>query len=238
MASTGMALGHADVLGERQRVDAHHRRLAVLRDSSRSRHGLAFPGASARRSKRSEMRECPVFPLETWWTRKIERVSLRVKEAPFAPRLIAPARDRVERTRRERRTMAQLKAGTRRLKSAVCTTEVMVIAAPKDDVAVTCGGAPLLAMADAKPDGGAVAADANGGTLLGKRYVNASGDLDCSARRRDRAPWAPTARSWSSERPSRCPRRIERWRTLYRRSLLRARVGSRPRHRVASGSQS
>ncbi len=73
--------------------------------------------------------------------------------------------------------MAQLKAGTR-LKSAVCTTEVMVIAAPKDDVAVTCGGAPLLAMADAKPEGGAVAADANGGTLLGKRYVNASGDLE------------------------------------------------------------
>ncbi len=73
--------------------------------------------------------------------------------------------------------MAQLKAGTR-LKSAVCTTEVMVIAAPKDDVAVTCGGAALLPMAEAKPEGGTVAADANGGTLLGKRYVNASGDLE------------------------------------------------------------
>lgn len=73
--------------------------------------------------------------------------------------------------------MAQLKAGTR-LKSAVCATEVMVIAAPKDDVSITCGGAPLLTMAEAKPEGGTVAADANGGTLLGKRYVNASGDLE------------------------------------------------------------
>ncbi len=73
--------------------------------------------------------------------------------------------------------MALLKAGTR-MKSAVCATEVMVIAAPKEEVAVTCGGAPMLGMAEAKPEGGAVAADANGGTLLGKRYVNGAGDLE------------------------------------------------------------
>jgi hypothetical protein len=73
--------------------------------------------------------------------------------------------------------MALLKAGTR-LKSAVCATEVMVIAAPKEDVAVSCGGAAMLGMSDPKPDGGAVAADASGGTLHGKRYVSAGGDLE------------------------------------------------------------
>ena len=57
--------------------------------------------------------------------------------------------------------MAQLKVGSR-LRSAVCTTEVIVIAAP--------GGAPQA--------GGTVAADAAGGTALGKRYVTAAGDLE------------------------------------------------------------
>ena len=40
-------------------------------------------------------------------------------------------------------TMATLKAGAR-LKSAVCDTQVMVIAVPAGDVALTCGGAAML----------------------------------------------------------------------------------------------
>ncbi len=39
--------------------------------------------------------------------------------------------------------MAQLKAGTR-LKSSVCATEIMVIAAPAEDTALTCGGADVI----------------------------------------------------------------------------------------------
>jgi hypothetical protein len=71
--------------------------------------------------------------------------------------------------------MALLKAGTR-LKSAVCSTEVMIVAAPKEEVEVTCGGAPLVAMGEA--GGGAPSEDAKGGTQIGKRYVNAAGDLE------------------------------------------------------------
>jgi len=71
--------------------------------------------------------------------------------------------------------MALLKAGTR-LKSAVCNTEVMIVAAPKDEVEVTCGGAPLIAMSD--DGGGEIAEDAKGGTQIGKRYVNEAGDLE------------------------------------------------------------
>ena len=63
------------------------------------------------------------------------------------------------------------------MRSAVCKSEVMVIAAPAADIDLQCGGAPMI---DAKeePSGGEVAADFAAGTLLGKRYVNEAGDLE------------------------------------------------------------
>ncbi len=73
--------------------------------------------------------------------------------------------------------MAVLKPGTR-LRSAVCATEVMVVAAPKGDVEVTCGGVPILPIADEPPAGAAIDPEAKGGTQLGKRYVNEAGDLE------------------------------------------------------------
>lgn len=73
--------------------------------------------------------------------------------------------------------MAKLRAGLR-LKSAVCNTEVMVVAAPDADVAITCGGAPLLEIGAAPPAGLTIAEAAAGGTQVGKRYVNQAGDLE------------------------------------------------------------
>ena len=73
--------------------------------------------------------------------------------------------------------MAVLKAGTR-LKSAVCNTEVMVVAAPKDEVDVSCGGAPLVALGGEAPAGGEIAEGAGEGTQIGKRYINEAGDLE------------------------------------------------------------
>lgn len=72
--------------------------------------------------------------------------------------------------------MATLKAGSR-LKSAVCDTQLMVIAAPPGDVALTCGGAPLLEMT-ASATRGAIHPDHKNGTQIGKRYVNADGSLE------------------------------------------------------------
>ena len=72
--------------------------------------------------------------------------------------------------------MPQLKVGTR-LRSAVCTTEVMVVAAPAADVDVRCGGAPMLAPGETA-SGGALDAAASGGSALGKRYVSEAGDLE------------------------------------------------------------
>lgn len=72
--------------------------------------------------------------------------------------------------------MAELKAGTR-LKSAVCTTEVMVIVAPAEEIDVTCGGASMIGNAE-PVEGGSVDAAQAEGTLLGKRYINETGDLE------------------------------------------------------------
>jgi hypothetical protein len=73
--------------------------------------------------------------------------------------------------------MAQLKAGAR-LKSAVCSTEVIVIAAPANGADVRCGGTAMLAAGEQAPAGATLDAGASGGTTLGKRYVSAAGDLE------------------------------------------------------------
>jgi len=66
--------------------------------------------------------------------------------------------------------MAQLKAGSR-LKSTVCDTQVMVIATPPGDVALTCGGAPLVDVT-AQAAKGEINPELKDGTQIGKRYVN------------------------------------------------------------------
>ncbi len=65
-----------------------------------------------------------------------------------------------------------------RLRSAVCTTEVIVIAATAGDVVLSCGGAPLLAEEKVAAAGVTLDAAAAQGTLLGKRYTNDAGSLE------------------------------------------------------------
>ena len=66
-----------------------------------------------------------------------------------------------------------MKPGTK-LKSAVCDTEVMVIKG--SGITVECGGAP---MGEQKPDTlGTLNPDFAGGTLMGKRYVDADATLE------------------------------------------------------------
>ncbi|MCE2424300.1 MAG: hypothetical protein J4F45_04235 [Pseudomonadales bacterium] len=71
--------------------------------------------------------------------------------------------------------MPSLSAG-KRLKSAVCATEIMVIAAPDGDVQLRCGGAPMVE--DGEVNGGDVDPGHADGTAIGKRYVNADGSLE------------------------------------------------------------
>ena len=73
--------------------------------------------------------------------------------------------------------MARLKTGTR-LKSAVCNTQVMVVAAPDADVDCSCGGHPMIDATATAPEGLSVSPEAAKGTTLGKRYVSADGKLE------------------------------------------------------------
>ena len=73
--------------------------------------------------------------------------------------------------------MAQLKTGSR-LRSAVCATEVMVIAAPAGEAEVTCGGAPMVDATAQPPDGLSISPDEAKGTALGKRYIDEEGSIE------------------------------------------------------------
>lgn len=72
--------------------------------------------------------------------------------------------------------MSGLAAGTR-LKSTVCTAEIMIIAAPDGEVDLTCGGAPMTD-GDGNQNGGSLHQDHAAGTTLGKRYISEEGDLE------------------------------------------------------------
>ena len=69
-----------------------------------------------------------------------------------------------------------LKVG-QRLKSIVCSTEIMVIAAPDGEIQLTCGGAQMKD-GDDNAEGGSVHPDHASGSTIGKRYVSKAGDLE------------------------------------------------------------
>jgi hypothetical protein len=68
----------------------------------------------------------------------------------------------------------QPRAG-RRLRSTVCATEVIVVRAPDVPVDISCGGQP---MTSGPGQSGRPAAGHDGGTLLGKRYVDEQTGLE------------------------------------------------------------
>ena len=70
--------------------------------------------------------------------------------------------------------MASLTTG-QRLKSSVCSTEIMVVVAPSEEVDLTCGG---TSMGGDLENGGDVHPDFTGGTTIGKRYVDEDGTLE------------------------------------------------------------
>jgi hypothetical protein len=73
--------------------------------------------------------------------------------------------------------MAILKPGAR-FKSAVCETQVMVVKAPPGEHDLRCGGWPMLGTNDPAPAGAQADPAFTGGSLIGKRYVNADESLE------------------------------------------------------------
>jgi hypothetical protein len=71
----------------------------------------------------------------------------------------------------------KLRVGAR-LRSQVCTTEVVVLRVPAEDVGLSCGGYPMVDRADPATVAGGPTTTGTPGTLLGKRYTCAAGDIE------------------------------------------------------------
>jgi hypothetical protein len=71
----------------------------------------------------------------------------------------------------------ELRPGSR-LRSAVDATEVVVVKPPIGPVDLCCGGHPMVPMGSDGEAGAAPLPDHAGGTLLGKRYVDADETLE------------------------------------------------------------
>ena len=73
--------------------------------------------------------------------------------------------------------IAGIKPG-KRYRSAVCDVEVIVVKAPSGQVDLRCGGQPMLRAGAERPEGVSVEPGFDGGTQIGKRYGDESGDLE------------------------------------------------------------
>jgi len=71
----------------------------------------------------------------------------------------------------------ELKPGAR-FRSAVGETEVVVIKTPAVAVDLQCGGHPMVPIGDEPPTGHTVEPGFDGGTLIGKRYTDGTGELE------------------------------------------------------------
>jgi hypothetical protein len=73
--------------------------------------------------------------------------------------------------------MRAIKPGLR-LKSAVCSTEVMVIRAPPGGMRLDCGGVEMIGFNESPPPGAQLDPVHAQGSLIGKRYVDAEEQLE------------------------------------------------------------
>jgi hypothetical protein len=71
----------------------------------------------------------------------------------------------------------ELKAGAR-LRSVTCEAEVVVVRAPGGETDLRSGGQPMVPLDDPVTDAVAMTPGFDGGILIGKRYTDATGDLE------------------------------------------------------------
>ena len=64
----------------------------------------------------------------------------------------------------------QLKPGLR-LKSQVCSTEVIIVRPPATELELTCGGKPMIALTESADEGLTPAPGLDTGNAMGKRYT-------------------------------------------------------------------
>jgi hypothetical protein len=69
--------------------------------------------------------------------------------------------------------LIELKPGTR-LRSQVCSTEIVVVRAAASPIELGCGGAPMVAAGADVASGASPAPGLDAGAMLGKRYTSTS----------------------------------------------------------------
>jgi hypothetical protein len=73
--------------------------------------------------------------------------------------------------------ITQIKPGAR-FRSSVCDIEVIVIKAPSSEADLRCGGRQMVAVGAERAEGQTPEPGFDGGTQLGKRYTDETGDLE------------------------------------------------------------
>lgn len=71
----------------------------------------------------------------------------------------------------------KLNAGSR-LRSTVSDTEVIVVRSGDEDIDLRCGGQPMVPLGEEPPAGLSLEPAFTEGTAIGKRYTDATGDLE------------------------------------------------------------
>jgi len=74
--------------------------------------------------------------------------------------------------------MAMLLKPGGRLFSPVCSAEFIVVRSPSSDVEITIGGVPALAAAAERDAATAIVEGHDGGSAIGKRYVDADESIE------------------------------------------------------------
>ena len=73
--------------------------------------------------------------------------------------------------------ITDIKPGTR-LRSSVCDVEVIVVKTSSQALDLRCGGHPMVPAGVDRPDGLEAKDGFTGGTQIGKRYTDESGELE------------------------------------------------------------
>lgn len=73
--------------------------------------------------------------------------------------------------------MVDLKPGSRWC-STVCDTEIVVVKGVLTDIDLECGGSPMVSFDSTNRDKGVISSGFDGGTEIGKRYIDADATIE------------------------------------------------------------
>lgn len=98
----------------------------------------------------------------------------------------------------------ELRVGAR-LRSAVCTTEVIIVRAGGEDLTLTCGGGPMVALAEARGAPVVARPGVENTALVGKRYRDEQSGLEILVTKAGPGPLAANGRELLRKEATKLP---------------------------------